>query len=72
MHGLQQINKINSISTIKKDFTFNSKNYQVECDYYQNTIKCYKAKQLIFESSFGDYVGFNGGLSQYVENEVLS
>jgi len=69
MHSLQQINKINN-SVVNQEITHENKRYKVECDYYNNSIKCYLNDRLKFKTFFEKYISFNGGIQEFVISEL--
>jgi len=69
MYSLQQINKINN-SIIIREIIYKNKPYKVECNYYNNLIKCYLNERFKFETSFEKYISFNGGIQEFVISEL--
>jgi len=69
MYSLQQINKINN-SIVIREIIYKNKPYKVECNYYNNLIKCYLNERFKFETSFEKYISFNGGIQEFVISEL--
>jgi hypothetical protein len=70
MHSLQQIKRLNALAVVRKNYTFNNKQYNIECDFITEIIKCSKDNALVFKSSINDYTKFEGNLSDYIKSRV--
>jgi len=70
MHSLQQIKRLNDLAVVQKTYTINNKQYQVECDFITDVIKCERDNSLVFKSPLNDYTRFEGNLAEYVSSRV--
>lgn len=70
MHSLQQIKQLNDLAVVNKTYTINNKQYQVECDFINNTIACRKDNSSVFKTTLDDYLQFSGSWAQYICRKV--
>ena len=71
MHGLQTINRLNDIATVRKNYTINGRKYTVKCNFVTDLIHCEKKNgTTVFDTTLDEYTNFEGNLEKFITHKV--